>query len=80
MTPLISFVDENNLHFINRDAKVHEFIDQETKEWNLRSIVSFLHSNVLADIKAILIPFSPIEDKVIWDYSQDGNFNLGSTT
>ena len=27
MTPLISFVDENNLHFINRDAKVHEFID-----------------------------------------------------
>ena len=35
MTPLISFVDENNLHFINGDTKVHEFIDQETKEWNL---------------------------------------------
>ena len=31
MTPLISFVDENNLHFINRDAKVYEFINQETK-------------------------------------------------
>ena len=31
MTPLISFVDESNLHFINQDAKVHEFIDQETK-------------------------------------------------
>ena len=41
MTPIISFVDENNLHIINRDVKVHEFIDQETKEWNLRSIVSF---------------------------------------
>ena len=27
MTPLIPFVDENNLHFINRDTKVHEFID-----------------------------------------------------
>ena len=31
MTLLISFVDENNLHFINRDAKVYEFINQETK-------------------------------------------------
>ena len=78
--PLISFVDENNLYFINRDAKVHKFIDQETKEWNLRSIVSFLPSNVLADIKAILIPFSPIEDRIIWGYSQDGNFNLRSAT
>ena len=80
MTPIISFVAKNNFHFINRDAKVHEFIDQETKEWNLRSIVSLLPSNVLADIKAILIPFSPIEDKIIWGYSHDGNFNLRSAT
>ena len=70
MTPLISFVDENNLHFINRDAKVHEFINQETKERNLRSIVSLLPSNGLEDIKAIPIPFPPIEDKIIWGYSQ----------
>ena len=32
MTPLISFMGENNFHFINKDAKVHEFIDQKTKE------------------------------------------------
>ena len=31
MNPLISFVDENNLDLINRDAKAHEFIKQETK-------------------------------------------------
>ena len=70
MTPLISFVYENNLRFINRDAKVHEFINQETKEWNLRSIVSLLPSNGLADIKAIPIAFPPIEDKIISGYSQ----------
>ena len=80
MTPPISFVDENNLHIIIRDAKVHDFIDQDTKIWNLHSIGSLLPSNILAYIKVIPIPFSHIEDKVIWGYSQDGNFTLRSAT
>ena len=30
--PLVSFMDDNNLQYINLDAKVHEFINHETKE------------------------------------------------
>ena len=80
MTPLILFMDENNLHLINRDVKTHDFIDQETKEWNLHAIVSLLPSNVLADIKAIPIPLFCLEDKVIWGFSQDDNFTLRLAT
>ena len=69
MIPLILFMDENNLHLINRDVKTHDFIDQETKEWNLHAIVSLLPSNVLVDIKAIPIPLFCLEDKVIWSFS-----------
>ena len=50
MTPLIYFVDDNDLHHINLHAKVHNFIDQDNKEWNLNSVASLLPSNVLADI------------------------------
>ena len=32
MMPLISFVEAHNLHFINSDAKVHDFINHETEE------------------------------------------------
>ena len=63
MSPLISFVDENNMQYINWDAKVHEFIDHDKKEWNLHSIVVFLPSNVLANIKVVPIPASPLENK-----------------
>ena len=30
--PLVYFVDDNNLHYINLDAKVNDFINYETKE------------------------------------------------
>ena len=32
MVSLVSFVDDNNLQYINLDVKVHEFINHETKE------------------------------------------------
>ena len=64
MLPFISFVDENNLHYINYDAKVHGFINHDTKEWKLHSISAFFPSNILVDTKAIPIPYSPIDDKI----------------
>ena len=30
--PLVSFVEADNLHAVNLDAKVHDFINHETKE------------------------------------------------
>ena len=42
MVPLVSFMDENNLHYISLDAKVHDFINHDTKEWNIHSISSIL--------------------------------------
>ena len=56
MIPLISFVEDNNLQYIDWDAKVHDFINQETKEWNIQSISSFMPPNVSSDIKSIMIP------------------------
>ena len=56
MIPLISFVEDNNLQYIDWDAKVHDFINQETKEWNIQSISGFLPPNMLSDIKSIMIP------------------------
>ena len=41
MMPLVSFVDENNLQSINLDAKVYDFINRETKEWSIHSILIF---------------------------------------
>ena len=32
MMPPMSFVDKNNLQYINEDAKVYDFINHETKE------------------------------------------------
>ena len=49
MSLFIFFVDENIL-LINWEAKMHDFIDHVKKEWDLRSIVVCLPSNVLADI------------------------------
>ena len=80
MVSLVSFIDENNLHYISLDAKVHDFINHDTKEWNIHSISSILPQNVLTDIKAIHIPWTPIEDRILWDCSQDGKFTLKSTT
>ena len=65
MLSLVFFVDENNLHYImNWDVKVHNFLNQDTKEWNLQVISTFLSLNVLTDVKALPIPFSPIEDRI----------------
>ena len=80
MTPLISFVDENDLHYINWDAKVNYFIDQDSKELNLSLIASLLPSNVLADIKLVPISSSPIEDMLIWGFSHDSSFTLKLAT
>ena len=30
MVPLVSLEDDNNLQYINLDAKIHDFINQET--------------------------------------------------
>ena len=59
---------------------MHDFINKDTKEWNLQSILTFLSSNVLVDIKVIPIPSSPIENRIFWGFSQDGKFTLKSTT
>ena len=68
MSLLISFVDENGWQFINLDTKVHEFIDHD-KEWNLHSITTLFPSNVLADIKAVPIPSSPLENSIFFRVS-----------
>lgn len=61
MGPLTSFMDENNLHHINWDAKVDEFIDQHGNECDLSCISSLLPSNVISDIKTIPIPSTSLE-------------------
>ena len=74
------FVDDNNLYYINLDVKVNDFINHETKELNINLVSTILSSNVIADIKAILIPCSLIGDRFLWGYSQDGKFTLKSAT
>ena len=80
MVPLVYFVDENNLHYISLNAKVHDFINHDTKEWNIHSISSIPSQNVLADIKAISIPWNCVEDRILWGCSKDGKFILKSAT
>ena len=57
----MSFVDDSNLQYINLNAKMFEFINYDTKELNIQSISIILPSNALAYIRAITIPYSPIE-------------------
>ena len=69
-------MDENNFSNVNCKAKVHDFINQDNKEWNLHSIASLLPSNVITGIKAILIPSSPTKNRIFWGFSQDYRFTL----
>ena len=80
MSPLISFVEEHNFQAINWDAKVYDFNDHDRKEWDLHSIAAFLPYNILANIKAVPIPTSSLDDRFCWGFSQDGRFSLKSTT
>ena len=80
MVSLVSFMDGNNLQYINLEAKVHDFINHETKKWNIHSISNILPLNVIADIKAKHIPCSPIEDRILRGFSRDEKFTLKSTT
>ena len=55
-------MDESSLQSINWDAKVDEFINHD-KEWGLHSIVAFLPSNVLTNIKVVPIHVFALEDR-----------------
>ena len=59
---------------------MHEFINHGTKECNFSSVSTIISESVLADIKAIPIPYSPMEDKFFWGFSQHGKFTLKSAT
>ena len=78
MVPLVSFVNEDNLQYINLEAKMHDFINHETNEWNIIYVSTIIPQSVLAYIKAILIACSPINDKLLWGFSQDEKFMLKS--
>ena len=65
MMPLVSFVEADNLH-VNLDAKVHDFVNHETKELNINSISTIFPLNVILDIRAIPIPCSPVDDRILW--------------
>ena len=80
MIHLVSFVEANNLHFVNLKAKVHDFINHETKELNTHSISTTLPLNVISYIIAILIPCSPVGDRILWDFFEGGKFSLESET
>ena len=69
MVPLISYVDDDNLQYINLDTRVHDFLNHDTKEWNINSFSNILSISVVANVKAIYIPCSPIEDKILWGFS-----------
>ena len=40
------------------------------------SISNILPLNVIENIKTIPIPCSPIEDRILWGFSQDGNVGI----
>ena len=81
MMPLVFFfVEADNLHLVNLDAKVHDLINHETKEWNIHSVSTILPPNVISDIRAIPIPCSLVDDRILWGFSQDGKLSLKSTT
>lgn len=73
MMPLVSFEDDSNLQYINLNAKVYDFISHETKEWNIYSISSI---NVVANIRAIPIPYSHMEDRFLRSLSKMESFPL----
>ena len=78
MVPLVPFADDDNLLCINSEAKVHNFINHKSKEWNIILVSTIIPQSVLADIQAILIPCSPIDDKFLWGFFQDRKFTLKS--
>ena len=78
--PLISLVDCDISQYINLNAKVRDFINYDTREWNISSVSNILTLIVIVDIKAIHILCNPMEDKILWGFSQDGKSSLKSAT
>ena len=61
MMSLFFFVEDNNLQYINLDAKVHDFINQGAKEWNFTPLqTSYLQMcyQILNQFQFLLIPYN----------------------
>lgn len=63
-SPLISLVDPKAKHNIVQNARVSDFIRQ-LRQSNLNSLVNILPKEIVNKIKAIPIPVTNIEDKII---------------
>ena len=50
---------------------LYDFINHDTKEWNIHSISTILSLNVLANIRVIRIPYSSMEDEIFGGFYKD---------
>ena len=62
------------------DAKVEELIDPATRQWNKDILASLFSSFEVKRILMIPVPFSPLEDKFVWDCEKDGSYSKDLTS
>lgn len=74
-SPLIDHVPEDSRTFINRNEKVSKFIDS-ARRWNLVELLGVLPTQIIENIQNILIPLSDVQDRIIWNYTNDGEFSV----
>lgn len=76
-SPLINIVFPDKVSYINKEAKVGEFIAR-MKNWKCNNLKEYLPDDIIDKIDSITIPLSNIEDKIVWKFSdRDFFFETG---
>lgn len=71
---LIQSINENEIE--NKEAKVEELIDNQTKWWDVSKVRNLLTPAAANEVLKIILNPRKQEDKQVWAYENDGKFSV----
>lgn len=66
------------MHTLNKDAKVADIIDHQSKWWNIPLIEQVFPADIVEKICSLAISPGVVQDKQIWAYTANGLFTVRS--
>jgi hypothetical protein len=69
---------QSPVKILNKDAKVAEIIDQQSRWWNIPLIEQIFPPDIVEKICSLAISPGLVQDKLIWAYTANGLFSVRS--
>jgi len=69
---------QSPVHILNRDAKVAEIIDQDSRWWNIPLIEQIFPADIVEKICSLAISPGVEQDRQVWAFSANGLFSVRS--